>query len=43
VKIQSAHKRLRVAFDGEITVMEPPLEYRVRPRALRVIVPAESD
>ena len=43
VKILSAHKRLRVAFDGEITVMEPPLEYRVRPRALRVIVPAESD
>ena len=43
VKIQSSHKRLRVAFDGEITVMEPPLEYRVRPRALRVIVPAESD
>jgi YegS/Rv2252/BmrU family lipid kinase len=43
VKIQSAHKRLRVAFDGEITVLEPPLEYRIRPRALRVIVPAESD
>lgn len=43
VKIQTAHKRLRVAFDGEIAVMEPPLEYRVRPRALRVIVPAESD
>jgi diacylglycerol kinase family enzyme len=43
VKIQSAHKRLRVALDGEITVMEPPLEYRVRPRTLRVIVPAESD
>jgi len=43
VKIQSAHKRLRVAFDGEITVMEPPLEYRVRPRTLRVIVPAESN
>jgi len=43
VRIQSAHKRLRVAFDGEITVMEPPLEYRVRPRTLRVIVPAESN
>ncbi|HEX7296000.1 MAG TPA: hypothetical protein VF251_09635, partial [Pyrinomonadaceae bacterium] len=43
VKIQSAHRRLRVAFDGEITVMEPPLEYSIRPRALRVIVPAESD
>ena len=39
VKIQTRHKRLRVAFDGEIELMEPPLEYRVRPRALRVIVP----
>jgi len=43
VKIQSAHRRLRVALDGEITVMEPPLEYSIRPRALRVIVPAESE
>lgn len=42
VEIQSAHRRLRVAFDGEITVMEPPLEYSVRPRALRVIVPSEG-
>lgn len=39
VKIQTRHKRLRVAFDGEITVMEPPLLYKVRPQALRVIVP----
>ena len=42
VKIHTAHKRLRVAFDGEITVMEPPLDYRIRPRALRVIVPADT-
>jgi YegS/Rv2252/BmrU family lipid kinase len=39
VKIQTAHKRLRVAFDGEVEVMETPLLYRVRSRALRVIVP----
>jgi diacylglycerol kinase family enzyme len=39
LKIQTHHKRLRVAFDGEIEVMEPPLQYRLRARALRVIVP----
>jgi YegS/Rv2252/BmrU family lipid kinase len=39
VKIATRHKRLRVAFDGEIEVMKPPLEYRIRSRALRVIVP----
>jgi YegS/Rv2252/BmrU family lipid kinase len=39
VKIETRHKRLRVAFDGEIEVMKPPLQYRVRTRALRVIVP----
>lgn len=39
VKIESRHKRLRVAFDGEIDVMQPPLHYRIRSRALRVVVP----
>ena len=43
VKIQTAHKRLRVAFDGEVEVMETPLLYRVRSRALRVIVPKDAD
>lgn len=43
VKIQTAHKRLRVAFDGEIEVMKPPLQYRVRSRALRVIVPKDAE
>jgi diacylglycerol kinase family enzyme len=33
-------RRLRVAFDGEVTVMTRPLHYRIRPRSLRVIVPA---
>jgi diacylglycerol kinase family enzyme len=32
-------KRLRVATDGEVTVMTTPLHYRVRPGALRVLVP----
>lgn len=36
-------KRLRVATDGEVTVMTTPLHYRVRPGALRVLVPKEED
>ena len=43
VRIQTARKRLRVAFDGEIDVMETPLEYRIRQRALRVIVPKDAE
>jgi YegS/Rv2252/BmrU family lipid kinase len=43
VKIHTRHRRLRVAFDGEIEVMQPPLQYRVRTRALRVIVPKEAE
>jgi diacylglycerol kinase family enzyme len=35
--IGTKHKRVRVALDGEVTVMEPPLHYFVRPRALRVL------
>jgi diacylglycerol kinase family enzyme len=38
--IESRHKRLLVATDGEVTEMQPPLLYRCRPGALRVIVPA---
>jgi YegS/Rv2252/BmrU family lipid kinase len=43
VKIATRHKRLRVAFVGEIEVMKPPLEYRIRTRALRVIVPKDAE
>ena len=32
--------RVSVACDGEVTIMEPPLHYRVRPQALRVLAPA---
>jgi diacylglycerol kinase family enzyme len=37
--IETRHKHLRVATDGEVTVMRTPLHYRVRPGALTVIVP----
>ncbi|HYX65884.1 MAG TPA: diacylglycerol kinase family protein [Burkholderiales bacterium] len=33
------HKRLLVARDGEIEPMELPLDYRIRPGALRVVAP----
>lgn len=37
--ITTRHRRIRVATDGEVTVMETPLRYRIRPGALCVIVP----
>lgn len=40
--VKTGHRRLRVATDGEVTVMETPLQYRVRPGSLRVIVPAQD-
>lgn len=39
VEISAGRHRLRVALDGESLTLRPPLRYRVRPRALRVIVP----
>jgi diacylglycerol kinase family enzyme len=39
VTIASRKKRLLVAFDGEVAVMQTPLCYRSLPKALRVIVP----
>jgi diacylglycerol kinase family enzyme len=40
ITVSTRRARLRVATDGEVTVMETPLRYRVRPGALKVIVPA---
>ncbi|MFA9218844.1 MAG: diacylglycerol kinase family protein [Sphingomonadaceae bacterium] len=40
VVIDTRHRRLRVATDGEVTLMAPPLHYRSRPAALTVLVPA---
>ncbi len=33
-------KKMLVAFDGEVRLMETPLNYRVREKSLRVIVPS---
>jgi diacylglycerol kinase family enzyme len=38
-KVRSKTSRLPVALDGEVEIMHPPLHYRSRPGALRVIVP----
>lgn len=40
--IETARPRVRAALDGEVMLLDAPLHYRSRPRALRVRVPAES-
>jgi diacylglycerol kinase family enzyme len=39
LRVTSRKRRLLVATDGEVTSMETPLEFRIVPRALEVIVP----
>ena len=39
VWIETRHRRMHVAIDGEVVRLHPPLHYRIRPRALRVLVP----
>lgn len=39
VWIETRRRHLRVATDGEVHFMPTPLHYRIRPRALRVLVP----
>ena len=43
ILIETRHKLIRVATDGEVTVMSTPLHYRTRPAALKVIVPRDAD
>jgi len=37
IDVESKRRRLRVATDGEITMMMPPLRYRTRPASLPVV------
>ena len=39
VEVNLSRKQLRVATDGEVCLMAPPLNYSIRPGALAVIVP----
>ena len=40
VEIACMRRAIQVATDGEVASLAPPLRYRIRPGALRVIVPA---
>jgi diacylglycerol kinase family enzyme len=40
--IETVRHRLQVALDGEVVALEAPLEYQIRPAALRVHVPAST-
>jgi len=42
ILISSRHKQIRVATDGEVSLMRLPLHFRICPAALKVIVPAGS-
>jgi diacylglycerol kinase family enzyme len=39
LRIEARHTRLLVATDGEVDAMDLPLVFRIRPRALQVVVP----
>jgi diacylglycerol kinase family enzyme len=39
VVIDTNRRRVSVAFDGEVEELTPPLTYRIRPKALNVVLP----
>ena len=39
LRVESRRRRLLVATDGELHALDTPLEFRIRPRSLQVIVP----
>jgi diacylglycerol kinase family enzyme len=43
VRIESGDRHPVVSLDGEVERLEAPLRYRIRPGALRVMVPAPAD
>lgn len=42
VRVQTRRRALKVAFDGELTILRPPLDVRLRPGALQVFAPASE-
>lgn len=42
VSISLSRARVMVALDGEVAVMRPPLQYRIRSGALRVLLPSPA-
>lgn len=43
ITFETKKSRILVAFDGEVEMMDTPLNYKLHPQALRVIVPAEEN
>jgi YegS/Rv2252/BmrU family lipid kinase len=43
LSIATRRKRMLVALDGEVTVIETPLEYRIHPKKLKVMVPVPKE
>lgn len=41
--VETRRRRVRVATDGEVTMMQTPLKYRVRPGVLSVLVPEGTE
>jgi diacylglycerol kinase family enzyme len=41
-RIETRRRRLQIALDGEVVPLESPLDYRIRPAALRVYVPRST-
>jgi diacylglycerol kinase family enzyme len=39
LRVSSRKRRLAVSLDGEVVRVEPPLDYKIRKKALRVIAP----
>ncbi len=42
LSIDTRQRHVLVAYDGEVRLMETPLNYRILPRELKVIVPGEN-
>ena len=42
IVIETRHRQMQVATDGEVTRMSTPLHYRIHPQALRVLIPADG-
>ncbi len=43
LRIETRRRSLRVSTDGEVSILQTPLQYRILPGALRVIVPQVND
>ena len=42
ILINTRHKQLRVSTDGEVSMMQSPLDYQIRAASLKVIVPKKN-